>query len=128
MLLGAMCVALALAACGGSSSQQWNDLQSVSVTVSQPGLPPPFGSPRTSSFTTSSQLSTVTGLLNDHRIAKASSTTPNNGCAGGSKVGIVIVPKGASPTRLSAYQCAGKVSGDVSGDLTGFLSAIGFKT
>lgn len=123
-----MCALLALAACGGSSSQEWKDLQRVTVTVSQPGLPPPFGSPRTSSFTTSSELSTVTGLLNDHAIAKASSTTPNNGCAGGFKIEIVIDSKGASPTRLSGYRCADKTSGDVGGDLAGFLEAIGFKT
>jgi hypothetical protein len=131
--LGVLCAGLLIAACGGSSSSSsgatsgWKDLSSVRVTVAQPGLPPPFGLPKTTSFTTSGQVAHVTSLLNSHHIARASSASSNSGCAGGFQIGIVIVPRGAAPVRLSAYECANHTSGDVSGDLVGFLSSIGVK-
>lgn len=97
------------------------------VTVARPGLPPPFGLPRTTSFTTSGQVAHVTSLLNTHHIVKAASTTPSSGCGGGFQIGIVIVPRGAAPLKLNAYRCANRTSGDVSGDLVGFLKAIGVR-
>jgi hypothetical protein len=120
-----------LAACGGSSSSSsgsppgWRDLSSVRVTVAQPGLPPPFGLPKTTSFTTPGQVAHVTSLLNAPQIAKASSTSPSSGCAGGFQVAIAIVPRGSAPVKLNAYRCANRTSGDLTGDLVGFLKAIG---
>ena len=131
MALGALCAGLILAACGGSSSSSSGslpdrkDLSSVRVTVAQPGLPPPFGVPKTTSFTTPGQVAHVTSLLNAHHVAKTSSTSPSSGCAGGFQIAIVIVPRGSAPVRLNAYRCANHTSGDVSGDLVGFLNAIG---
>jgi hypothetical protein len=130
MALGALCAGLVLAACGGSSSSSsgsspgWKDLTSVRVTVAQPGLPPPFGLPKTTSFTTSGQVAHVTSLLNVHHIVKAASTSPSSGCAGGFQIAIVIVPRGSAPVKLNAYRCANHTSGDASGDLVAFLKAI----
>jgi hypothetical protein len=130
MALGALCAGLMLAACGGSSSSSsgsppgWKDLSSVRVTVAQPGLPPPFGLPKTTSFTTPGQVAHVTSLLNAHHVAKAASTSPSSGCAGGFQIAIVIVPSGSAPVRLNAYPCANHTSGDAGGDLVGFLKAI----
>jgi hypothetical protein len=126
--LGAICVCLVLGACGGgSSSSQWKDLQTVRVTVAQPGLPPPYGEPKTTSFTTQGQLTRVTTALNAHHITQASSTSTSNGCSGGFTIKIAIVPKSGTPTNLSAYRCAKQTTGDVSGDVTGFLSSIGVR-
>jgi hypothetical protein len=123
--LGVLCAAIVLAACGGSSSSQWKGLRSVRVTVAQPGLPPPYGMPKTTAFTTSGELARVTSLLNAHHIAQASSTASGAGCAGGFRIQIVIARTGSAPAELSAYQCANQTSGNVSGDLVGFLKAIG---
>jgi hypothetical protein len=123
--LGFLCAGLALTACGGSSSSQWKGLRSVRVTVAQPGLPPPYGSPKTTAFTSSGELARVTTLLNAHHIAQAASTSSSTGCAGGFKIEIVIVRAGAATTNLSAYRCANQTSGNVTGDLVGFLQAIG---
>jgi hypothetical protein len=131
-VLGALCAAVALAACGsssssGGSSSTWKDLRSVRVTVAQPGLPPPFGEPKTTTFTTPAQVVRATSLLNAHRIVRASSTTSSSGCAGGFNVLIVIVPRTSAPVSLNAYRCAGHTTGNVSGDLVGLLRAIGVK-
>jgi hypothetical protein len=132
MVLGVLCAGLLLAACGGSSSSSsaatgWRELSSVRVTVAQPGLPPPFGLPKTTSFTTAGELARVTTLLNAHHIAKALSSSSSSGCAGGFQIAIAIVPRGSAPVKLNAYRCANRTSGDVSGDLVGFLGAIGVK-
>ncbi len=95
------------------------------VTVAQPGLPPPYGLPKTTAFTTPAQVARVTALLNANKIEKAAATVPSSGCAGGYKIALVIVPRGAAPLSLNAYRCANTTSGDVSGDLVGFLKAIG---
>lgn len=116
--------ALAIAACGGSSSTTWKGLRSVTVTVSRPGLPPPFGRPHTTVFTSSSDISHVTAALNAHHITKVSPSSPN-GCAGGAQIAITITPEHSSPVNLSAYRCANQTTGNVGGDLPGFLSAIG---
>ncbi len=128
MALGAICVCLVLGACGGgSSSSQWKDLQTVRITVAQPGLPPPYGKPKTTSFTTQGQLARVTAALNAHHITQASSTSTSNGCSGGFTIKIVVVPKSGASTNLSAYRCAKQTTGDVSGDVTGFLSSVGVR-
>lgn len=126
--IGAFLVGLVLAGCGGSSSPEWKDLRTVTLTVAQPGLPPPFSRPKTSAFSTAADVARVTTLLNSHHIAKASNPSANPGCAGGFTIAIVIVRRGSAPVRLSAYRCANQTSGDVSGDLVGFLQAIGVKT
>lgn len=124
--LALMCAAgLGLAACGGSSHPTWSQLRAVRITVAQPGLPPPYGAPKSTTFTTPAQLTRVTSALNAHHIAKASTTTPNPGCAGGFQIAIVIVPQHAGTVRLGAYRCANQDSGDIGGDLPGFLSAVG---
>jgi hypothetical protein len=124
MALGAICVGVLLVACGGGSSQQWKDVQTVRITVAQPGLPPPYSDPKITTFTTQRQVDRVTKALNDHHITQASSTSSSNGCAGGYTIRITIVPKSGSPTNLSAYRCAKQTTGDVRGDVTGFLSAL----
>jgi hypothetical protein len=123
--LGVLCATLVLAACGGSSSSEWTGLRSVRVTVAQPGLPPPYGLPKTTSFTTSGELARVTSQLNSHHIVQASSSSSSTGCAGGFQIQIVIVRTNAGTAKLSAYRCANQTSGTVSGDLVGFLKAIG---
>jgi hypothetical protein len=116
---------LLLGGCGGGSSTRWIALRSVRITVAQPGLPPLYGRPRTSSFTTPGELAHVTAALNAHHIAKALSSSSIPGCGGGYQITITIVPEHSSPVQLSAYRCANQASGDVSGDLVGFLSSVG---
>jgi hypothetical protein len=125
--IGAVCAALAIVACGGSSPGAWKALRRVTVTVAQPGLPPPYGAGSTTSFTTPAQLTRVTSLLNAHHIAQASPSSSNSGCAGGYQIAITISPRNGRQVRLSAYRCANQTTGDVSGDLVGFLGALGFK-
>jgi hypothetical protein len=132
-VLGALAAVATLTACGAGSSSSsssrssgWKHLSSVRVTVAQPGLPPPSGLPKTTSFTAPAQVARVTGLLNAHKIAEAAATVPRSGCAGGYEIGLVIVPQGAAPVKLNAYRCANTTSGNVSGDLVGFLNAVGF--
>jgi hypothetical protein len=132
MVLGALCAGLTLAACGSSSSSSsssadWKDLASVHVTVAQPGLPPPYGAPKTTAFTTDAQVAHVTALLNEHHIARAASTTSSSGCAGGFKIAIAIVARASGPVRFSAYRCAGQTTGSVDGNLVAFLQALGYK-
>jgi hypothetical protein len=118
-------VAVVLAGCGGSSSSKWENLRSVSITVSRPGLPPPGGAPQTTAFTSASAVGQATAALNAHHIAQSSSSSSNNACAGGEQIDITIVKQQGSSVHLSAYQCGGQTTGDVSGDLSGFLSALG---
>jgi hypothetical protein len=132
MVLGALCAGLALAACGGSSSSNssssdWKNLASVHVTVAQPGLPPPYGAPKTTAFTTPAQVTRVTKLLNANHITQAGGTTSSSGCAGGFQIAVAIVPRSSGPVKLSAYRCGGHTSGNTSGDLVGFLQALGYK-
>jgi hypothetical protein len=95
------------------------------VTVAQPGLPPPYGAPKTTAFTSPAQVARVTSLLNAHQIARAASTTSNSGCAGGFRITVAIVPRTSAPVNLSAYRCAGQTTGNADGDLVGFLRAVG---
>jgi hypothetical protein len=115
----------ALAACGSSAPSGWHDIQSVTVTVSQPSLPPPGGQPQTSTFTSSSDIARVTSALNRFHIKQTPASSASGGCAGGFQIAITINEKGAAPVKLSAYRCADQTSGNVGGDLAGFLSAIG---
>ena len=85
------------------------------MTVAQPGLPPPYGRPKTTSFTTPAQVARVTGLLNAHKITQAVASVPRSGCGGGYEIGLVIVPQGAAPVKLNAYRCANTTSGNVNG-------------
>jgi hypothetical protein len=132
IVLGALCAGLALAACGSSSSSSgsssdWKNLASVHVTVAQPGLPPPYGAPKTTAFTTAAQVVRVTNLLNAHHIAQAASTTSSSGCAGGFQIAVAIASRSSAPVKLSAYRCGGQTTGNVDGDLVGFLRAVGVK-
>jgi hypothetical protein len=132
IVLGALFAGLALAACGGSSSSSgsssdWKNLSSVHVTVAQPGLPPPYGRPKTTAFTTSAQVARATKLLNAHHIKQAASTTSSSGCAGGFKIAIAIVPRTSGTVNLNAYRCAGQTTGNTDGDLVAFLQALGYK-
>jgi hypothetical protein len=128
-VLGVFFVALCVAACGSSSSsssaEAWKSLHTVRITVAQPSLPPPYGEPKTTAFTTPAQVARVTAALNAHHIAKAASSSTNNGCTGGHTVMITITPQSGAATQLSAYRCANQTTGDIDGDLTGFLSSLG---
>jgi hypothetical protein len=114
-----------LASCGGASQTPWRHLSKVVVTVAQPGLPPPYGAPKSTSFATPVALARITALLNAHHISRAPSSTASGGCAGGYTVLITILSEHAAPVRLSGYRCANQTSGDIAGDLVGFLSAVG---
>lgn len=119
-------MALLVSACGGSSSTiDWKDVRSVTVTVARAGLPPPFGRPQTTRFDTGSELARVTAALNAHHIHKLASASSSNGCAGGTQISITITRGAAAPVHLSAYRCANTTTGDAGGDVTGFLSAVG---
>ena len=118
----------ALAACSSSSSPattRWSELESAKVTVSQPGLPPPGGTPETTTYTTHSELARVTKALNANHIAKRSESRQSKGCTGGREVEIKIV-RVAEPTHVAihAYLCAGRQYGDANGDVEGFLAAL----
>jgi hypothetical protein len=118
---------LLLASCGSSrhAATNWKNVESVTVTVSKPGLPPPGGLPHTTTFTTQADLTRVTNALNAHGIDKRPSPSSSGGCAGGAQIAITITEASAAPTHLSAYSCGGKVTGDAGGDVSGFLSAMG---
>ncbi len=118
---------LALSGCGSQSSNTWKDLRTVRVTVARPGLPPPGGLPRTTTFVTSSELARVTTALNKNHIVQRSATT-SNGCAGGQQVAITIVRRDGPPAAMIGYRCGGKTSGAIGGNLDGFLTAIGITT
>jgi hypothetical protein len=124
-VLACIASALALAACGGGSSTNWKGVRSVSVTVSRPGLPPPGGTPRTTAFTSRTQLARVTAALNAQHITKTPSSSSTSPCAGGQQIAITITQANAAPTHLSAYACGGKTSGDIGGNLSKFLVALG---
>jgi hypothetical protein len=121
---------LLVASCGSShnSAVDWKNVQSVTVTVSKPGLPPPGGLPHTTTFTSQADVTRVTDALNAHGIDKLSAPSSGGGCAGGAQIAITITEAGAAPTHLSAYSCGGKVTGDAGGDVSGFLSALGIST
>jgi hypothetical protein len=119
---------LVLCACGGSSattSSGWSNLRSVSITITRPGLPPPYGEPHTTVFSSSAELSRITAALNANHITKLSAPTTNNACTGGAQVTLKIVKHDGSQTTLSGYRCARQTSGDIGGDLPGLLAAAG---
>ena len=126
LALGALCAGLVLAACGGSSSSSsnWHSLRSVRVTVARPGLPPPYGAPKTSSFTTPAEVAKATAALNAFHIAQRSAT-PRQGCGGGSEVAVTVVPQQGRTVSLTGYLCGGQTTGSIGGNLSGFLSALG---
>lgn len=126
VLLGSV---LVLAACGGGGSQptSWRSLRSVRVTVAQPGLPPPYGQPQTTSYLAPAEVARVAGALNHFHIAQRVPPSSSAGCAGGFQIELTIVPQRGRTIDLSAYRCAGKTYGGVAGDLGGFLNALGLR-
>jgi hypothetical protein len=102
-------------------------VRTVQVTVSQPGLPPPGGLPRTTIFTSAADVARATAALNAHHIVKQDNTSPSSPCAGGFHIDMAVSQAHASPTEMSGYVCAGRASGEIGGDVTGFLSAIGVR-
>src|SRR5436305_4958828 len=122
----ALCAGLGLAACGSSSSNAttWHSLRSVRVTVARPGLPPPYGAPKTTSYTTPAQLAKVTSALNQFHIAQRSAASSSQGCGGGSQILITIVPQQGRTVSLTGYLCANRTTGNIGGDLPGVLSAM----
>ena len=105
-VIAALCAGLVLAACGGSSSTNtWQGLRSVRVTVARPGLPPPYGAPKTVSFTTPTEVARATKLLNAFHITRRPVSNSSQGCGGGSQVVITVVPqqgRTVSPRRPAA--------------------------
>jgi hypothetical protein len=127
--LASMCGVLALAGCGGSasggSSHAYKNLRRVSITLGNSSLPPPFGRPKTTVYSTPAELARVTAKLNAYRIGRQSQTSPNDGgCAGGYQVAISIVKPSSPPVRLSGYRCATTTYG-LTGNLPGFLASLG---
>lgn len=121
------CGVLALAGCGGSggSSHGWKNLRRVSITISNGSLPPPFGRPKTTVYSTSAALARVTAKLNMYRIATGTQNSTDGGCAGGYQVAISITQASASsPVHLSGYHCATTTYG-ITGNLPGFLTSLG---
>src|SRR5450432_876329 len=109
------------------SASRWANLQSVTVTVAQPGVPPPGGLPKTTAYSSPEELQQATAALNTYRIGVARRTRSSKGCVGGRTVRIVIV-RSATPdskTTVRAELCAGKQYGKAKGDVAGFLTALG---
>jgi hypothetical protein len=123
--MAAMASVVVVAACGGSSATVWKGVRSVRVTVTRPGLPPPFGAPHTTVFTAPRDVARVTAALNAHRLSRVSSSSSSSGCAGGAQIAITILQAQSAPVHLSGYRCANETSGNIGGDLPGFLSAMG---
>ena len=61
------------------------------MTVAQPGLPPPYGEPKTKSFTTPSEVARATASLNAFHITRRPVSNSSQGCGGGSQVVITVV-------------------------------------
>lgn len=119
--------ALVLTACGGGGSQTtvWRSLRSVRVTVAQPGLPPPYGQPQTTSFLSPAEVARVTGALNNFHISERVPPSSSVGCSGGIEIDITVVPQHGRTVDLSAYSCGGRTYGGIAGDLEGFLASLG---
>lgn len=116
----------AVTACGASaagSSQNWHSLTSVRVTVQNASLPPPYGRPKTRTFTTPSAVTQATTQLNRFKIRSAPGASTAS-CTGGFQTTVTIAAHDQPTRHLSAYSCAGKTSG-IGGNLAGYLSAIG---
>ena len=109
------------------STSRWTNLQSVTVTVAQPGVPPPGGLPKTTQYSSPEELHQATAALNTYRIGVARHTRSSKGCVGGRTVRIVIVRSARpdSKTTVRAELCAGKQYGKAKGDVAGFLTALG---
>lgn len=109
------------------SAPPWSSLQSVTVTVAQPGVPPPGGLPKTTELSSPDQVQQATAALNEFKIGVARHAKSPKGCAGGRTVRIVIVRKATpdSKTTVRAYLCANKQYGKAKGDVAGFLTELG---
>lgn len=109
-----------------AATPHWTNLRTVTVTVANGSLPPPYGRPHETRFTTASQLKRVTAALNANKIA-ARRPVPSTGCVGGYEVTIAISRKQGAGVRLSAYRCGAKTFGAIAGNLAGFLAAVGVR-
>ncbi|MGH2871185.1 MAG: hypothetical protein ACRDL5_01850 [Solirubrobacteraceae bacterium] len=125
ILVAATCAG-ALAGVAVAGTAHWVQLRSVTVTLANGSLPPPFGRPHTTRFTTAHEVSRATMALNANRIAPRKSRA-NNGCVGGYNVTIVITRRHFKRERLTGYRCAGKTFGAIAGNVPGFLHALGLR-
>jgi hypothetical protein len=122
IVLGAVALASSVALAVGA---RWHGLRSVTVTVSNPSLPPPNGEPLTIKFLPGDGLSRAQQALNANDIARLSKPRPNTACAGGYNATIEIVKRGGAVVTLSGYRCGTTTFGRVGGNLPGFLKAVG---
>lgn len=123
-LLAAICLAASATPAAEAAAVHWANLHSVTVTVVNGSLPPPYGRAHIKRFETAPQLKRVTAALNANRIS-ARASVPSRGCVGGYDVRIAIVRASGKVVRLSGYRCGAQTFGAVAGNLPGFLSAIG---
>jgi hypothetical protein len=125
-LLATACVAAPAATSAAAATLHWANLRSVTVTVANGSLPPPYGRPQTKRFTTTRAVKRATAALNANGIARRAPVR-SNGCAGGVEVTIVISRARGGAVRLSSYDCGSQTFGGVAGNVAGFLSAVGVK-
>ncbi|HTZ88350.1 MAG TPA: hypothetical protein VMB05_16925 [Solirubrobacteraceae bacterium] len=110
-----------------AGTARWAHLRSVTITIANGSLPPPYGRPHVKRFKTAHGLKRVTAALNANGIA-ARPPVSSGGCTGGEEVTIAISRRNGSTVRLSAYRCAGQTFGGIAGNLPKFLSAVGAGT
>lgn len=122
-ILAAICLT-AFAAPAAQAAVHWANLRSVTVTVVNGSLPPPYGRPHVKRFETAPQLKRATAALNANGIA-ARAPVPSRGCVGGYDMRIAIVRASGKTVRLSGYRCAGRSFGGIAGNVPRFLSSIG---
>lgn len=129
MLAAAGAAAVSLLAAGATvaaTTAHWHNLESVSVTVTHPSLPPPGDKSHATSFSAGHGLRRAQRALNQNditRLAKARQGSP--GCAGGYIVAIRIVKPDASSVKMTGYRCGTTTSGHIGGNLPGFLRSLG---
>jgi hypothetical protein len=103
----------------------WHDLRGVTVTVSNPSLPPPGGKPQTTSFLPGHGLRRAQHALNANHIHRLSVGRPLLDCTGGFSVVIKIVQSDSKVFKLNGYRCGGVTFGRIGGNLPRFLKAVG---
>jgi hypothetical protein len=109
-----------------AAAVHWHDLRSVRVTVSAPSVPPPAGSPHTTSFLPGHGLRRAQKALNHNHISRLTTSLPADPrCAGGYTVVIRIVKHNHARVKMTGSQCGGTTSGHIGGNLPGFLKAVG---
>lgn len=122
-LLAATCLAASTAP-AAEAAVHWARLRSVTVTVVNGSLPPPYGRPHVKRFETATQLKRVTAALNANRIAVRAPVL-SRGCVGGYDVRVAIVRASGKSVRLAGYRCGAQTFGAIAGNVPGFLSAVG---